>query len=72
MIDSTTVRGHSLRAQKGPIRRLLVARGGFTTKIYARADGQGRPLGFVSTGGETSDYAAVPDLLAMPVGLTLN
>jgi len=38
------------------------------TKIHARADGQGRPLGFVLTGGEASDYAAVPDLLAMPVG----
>ncbi|MFA1626774.1 transposase [Rhizobium mongolense] len=31
------------------------------------ADGQGRPLGFVLTDGETSDYSAVPDLLAMPV-----
>nr|WP_312889382.1 IS5 family transposase [Rhizobium laguerreae] len=36
--------------------------------MHARTDGQGRPLGFVPTGGETSDYAAVPDLLAMPVG----
>ncbi|WP_280136977.1 MULTISPECIES: IS5 family transposase [unclassified Rhizobium] len=35
--------------------------------MHARADGQGRPLGFVLTGGETSDYLAVPDLLAMPV-----
>ncbi|MEX2696808.1 IS5 family transposase [Rhizobium mongolense] len=31
------------------------------------ADGQGRPLGFVLTGGETSDYSAVPDLFTMPV-----
>lgn len=31
-------------------------------------DGQGRPLGFVLTGGEASDYAAVPALMAMPVG----
>ncbi|WP_439631362.1 IS5 family transposase, partial [Shinella sp.] len=44
------------------------ARGGVTTKIHARADGQGRPLGFVLTGGEASDYNAVPDLLAIPVG----
>lgn len=43
------------------------SRGGFTTKIHARADGQGRPLGFILTGGETSDYNAVPGLLAMPV-----
>lgn len=32
------------------------------------ADGQGRPLGFALTGGETSDYSAVPALLAIPVG----
>ncbi|UWU12543.1 IS5 family transposase (plasmid) [Sinorhizobium medicae] len=43
------------------------SRGGFTTKIHARADGQGRPLGFILTGGEASDYNAVPDLLAIPV-----
>ncbi|MGO8242120.1 transposase [Rhizobium johnstonii] len=36
--------------------------------MHARADGQGRPLGFVLTGGEASDYNAVPDLLAIPVG----
>ncbi|CUX40203.1 IS5 family transposase [Agrobacterium deltaense] len=70
MIDSTTVRGHSQAAgaKGGLIRRLLVdSRGGFTTKIHARADGQGRPLGFVLTGGEASDYKAVPQLLAIPV-----
>jgi len=44
------------------------SRGGFTTKVHARADGQGRPLGFILTGGETSDYNAVPALLALPVG----
>lgn len=42
-------------------------RGGFTSKIHARADGQGRPLGFVLTGGEASDYKAVDDLIALPV-----
>ncbi|WP_258162864.1 IS5 family transposase [Rhizobium sp. TH2] len=36
--------------------------------MHARADGQGRPLGFILTGGETSDYSAIPALLAMPVG----
>nr|WP_281034906.1 IS5 family transposase [Mesorhizobium waimense] len=35
--------------------------------MHARADGQGRPLGFILTGGETSDYNAVPGLLTMPV-----
>jgi hypothetical protein len=43
------------------------SRGGFTSKIHARADGQGRPLGFVLTGGETSDYKAVDELIELPV-----
>ncbi|WP_277948895.1 IS5 family transposase [Magnetospirillum sp. 15-1] len=42
------------------------SRGGFTSKIHARADGQGRPLGFKLTGGEVSDYQAVEDLMALP------
>ncbi|WP_236735607.1 IS5 family transposase [Agrobacterium tumefaciens] len=70
MIDSTTVRGHSQAAgAKGGAYQEAFgrSRGGFTTKIHARADGQGRPLGFVLTGGEASDYNAVPDLLAIPV-----
>lgn len=71
MIDSTTVRGHSQAAgAKGGTYEEAFgrSRGGFTTKIHARADGQGRPLGFILTGGEASDYSAVPDLLAIPVG----
>ncbi|WP_404926344.1 IS5 family transposase [Mesorhizobium sp. ORM16] len=70
MIDSTTVRGHSQAAgAKGGTYQEAFgrSRGGFTTKIHARADGQGRPLGFILTGGEASDYNAVPDLLAIPV-----
>jgi len=43
------------------------SRGGFTTKVHARTDGQGRPLGFVLTGGEASDYNAVEELLSIPV-----
>jgi hypothetical protein len=43
------------------------SRGGFTSKIHARSDGQRRPLGFVRTGGETPDYKAVDDLMALPV-----
>ena len=35
------------------------SRGGFTSKIHACADGQRRPLDFVLTGGEASDYQAV-------------
>ncbi|AOG12586.1 MULTISPECIES: IS5 family transposase [unclassified Agrobacterium] len=37
-------------------------------QAHARADGQGSPLGFVLTCGEVSDYNAVPELLAIPVG----
>ena len=56
------------RAQKGTHKEDFGrSRGGFTSKIHARADGQGRPLGFVLTGGEASDYKAVDDLIALPV-----
>jgi hypothetical protein len=40
---------------------------GFTSKIDARADGQGRALGFVLTGGEVSDCRAVPALIDLPI-----
>nr|WP_231101011.1 IS5 family transposase [Gluconobacter oxydans] len=42
------------------------SRGGFTSKIHARCDNQGRPLGFVLTGGQISDYKAVNALMALP------
>ncbi|MCW3477722.1 IS5 family transposase [Rhodovastum sp. RN2-1] len=35
--------------------------------MHARADGQGRPLGLILTGGEVSDYQAANDLLELPV-----
>lgn len=69
MIDSTTVRGHlqAAGAKGGLIRKLFGrSRGGFTTKIHTRADGQGRPLGFILTGG-ASNYKAVPQRLAIPL-----
>ncbi|WP_238322047.1 IS5 family transposase [Komagataeibacter europaeus] len=43
------------------------SRGGFTSKIHARADGQGRPLGFDLTGGEISDYSGADALMDLPV-----
>lgn len=43
------------------------SRGGFKSKIHARCNGQGRPLGFVLTGGEASDYTAVEPLLSIPI-----
>lgn len=52
----------------GLIDALLAARGGgFTSKVHARADNQGRSLGFLLTGGETSDYGTVDDLMALPL-----
>lgn len=43
------------------------SRGGFTCKVHARSDNQGRPLGFLLTGGEASDYAAAEPLMKIPV-----
>ncbi|WP_249211514.1 IS5 family transposase, partial [Gluconobacter cerinus] len=43
------------------------SRGGFTSKIHARCDNQRRPLGFVLTGGQVSDYKATDVLMALPV-----
>ncbi|MBS1092968.1 IS5 family transposase [Gluconobacter sp. Dm-74] len=43
------------------------SRGGFTSKIHARCDNQGRPPGFVLTGGQVSDYRTTEALMALPV-----
>ncbi|WP_415564525.1 transposase [Gluconobacter japonicus] len=40
--------------------------GSFTSKIHARCDNQGRPLGFVLTDEQVSDYKAVNALLELP------
>ncbi|WKE49706.1 transposase [Gluconobacter oxydans] len=34
--------------------------------MHARCDNQGRPLGFVLTGGQVSDYKSVNALMALP------
>jgi transposase len=41
------------------------SRGGFSTKIHARCDEQGRPLGFTLTPGETHDTKGFPILMRM-------
>jgi transposase len=41
------------------------SRGGFSTKIHARCDGQGRPIGFVLTPGQAHDTQGFPALLRM-------
>ena len=40
------------------------SRGGFSTKLHLRCDGQGRPLTFALTGGERHDQVAFPALMA--------
>jgi transposase len=41
------------------------SRGGFTTKIHARCDGKGRPLGFTLTPGQAHDIKGFATLLRM-------
>lgn len=41
------------------------SRGGFTTKIHARCDGKGRPLGFTLTPGQAHDIKGFTTLLRM-------
>jgi hypothetical protein len=70
MIDSTTVRGHvSAAGGKGWLvgNAFGRSRGGFTSKIHARCENQGLPIGFILTGGEASDYIAADDLTARPL-----
>lgn len=42
------------------------SRGGFTSKINARCDNQGRPFGFAFSGGQVSDYKATDALVTFP------
>jgi transposase len=41
------------------------SRGGFTTKLHARCDAKGRPLGFVLTPGQTHDIQGFAPLFRM-------
>jgi transposase len=41
------------------------SRGGFSTKIHARCDGKGRPVGFVLTPGQTHDNQGFLPLLRL-------
>ena len=70
MIDSTMVRGH-VSAAGGKVGACAQAfgrsRGGFTSKVHARCDNQGLPIGFILTGGEASDYTAADDLMSLPL-----
>ena len=39
------------------------SQGGFSTKIHLRAEGNGKPITFVLTGGERHESRMVPALL---------
>lgn len=70
MIDSTTVRGHVSAAggKGGRVQALLVDRAAdFTSKVPARGEKRGLPVGCILTGGEASDYTAADDLMALPL-----
>ena len=55
------------RAEKGDQEHegLGRSRGGFTTKLHARCDGHGRPLGFVLTPGQAHDVQGFGPLFRM-------
>lgn len=56
MIDSTIVRAHACAAGKGKHQGLGRSKGGFTSKIHAKVDSLGNPLGFIITPGQESDF----------------
>ncbi|MEN6543461.1 IS5 family transposase [Parvibaculum sp.] len=66
MIDSTVIRAHHQAAggKRGTQNQGLGrSRGGFTSKIHARTNGEGLPLGFVITPGEAHDATAYDALM---------
>jgi transposase len=66
-VDSTIIRAHqhAAGAKGGQHRHALGrSRGGFSTKLHIRCDGQGRPMVFVLSGGERHDNTALDNLLA--------
>ncbi|MFC0500365.1 transposase [Asaia krungthepensis] len=70
MLDSTVVRAHSqATGGKGGAHSegFGRSRGGFTSKIHARCDNQGRPFRLVLTKGQVSAYKATDSLLMLPV-----
>ncbi|MDZ3832462.1 MAG: IS5 family transposase [Sphingopyxis sp.] len=72
MIDSTVVRAHHSVAgiKKGAQQTEPLGRshGGFTTKLHARCDAKGRPLGFVLTPGQAQDVQGFGPLFRMIAG----
>jgi len=68
MIDRTVARAHHCAVgEKNGIKAQGLGRscGGFGTKLYARCDGHGRPLGFVLTPGHAHDVRGFGPLFRM-------
>lgn len=68
MVDSTVIRAHHYAVGiKGTQDEEVLgrSRGGFTTKVHARCDVKGRPLGFTLTTGQAHDSQAFPSLLRL-------
>ncbi|MGA7425602.1 MAG: IS5 family transposase [Rhodoplanes sp.] len=66
MIDATVIRAHHCSAggKGGPERNALGrSRGGFSTKINARTNAEGLPIGIVITPGQAHDVTAFPALM---------
>ena len=66
-VDATVVRAHqhAAGAVGGQAREALGrSRGGFSTKVHVRAEGHGKPLVFVISGGERHEARYVDALLA--------
>jgi len=69
MIDSTVVRAHhcavGIKRGTQQTETLARSRGDFTTKLHARCDGRGLPLGFVLAPGQTHDVQGFAPLFRM-------
>lgn len=66
MMDGSIVRAHqhAAGAKGGQEHQALGrSRGGFSTKIHARVDSFGLPLGFIVTGGQEHEIKTAKDLL---------
>lgn len=66
MIDGSNIRAHqhAAGAVGGQVYQALGrSRGGFGTKIHAKVDALGMPLGFVLTGGEAHELTVAKELL---------
>ncbi len=66
VVDGTIVRAHvSAAGAKGGHQREALGRcrGGFSTKIHLRAEGNGKPFAFVLSGGERHEAAFFNDLV---------